>query len=380
MDEERLVDLAVAGDLGRDLLLRIGCERDERVAGSPAVSGDVLANADARVRRQCPEQRSAAVARGYHPCLLIEFNDDAAEARVGDGLDVRGLLHCQRAGELGVVRQLHDEHCRDAGSLTAQHRDRPRAPRFGQGWHVDAAGKGHRDGVDDVAAAPTAGIGMTHAGVCRCFGDQQSRIGDLGDGMGHLVARQPPAAGEDRRQRDPSTHVIAALRPRGQRRDGVAHRLDCDRSRHPRVDQECLLMTWTGAGGVRFEELDRERGGGEQFVEMPVVRARGRMASDVGAVLDCEQAEDVTRGAAGDGPLDERSADARGDWEKGVVGPGERRLQGRDGFISADRGRDRVAADGPGEPSLPSAECLKVEMINDQAHEDVLSLDFLGHG
>ena len=115
-------------------------------------------------------------------------------------------------------------------------------------------------------------------------------------------------------------------------------------------------MTWTVAGGVRFEELDRERGGGEQFVEIPVVGAGDRMACDVGAVLHGEQAEDFTGGMAGDGPLDECSADARGDREKGVVGPGECRLQRRNGFVSADRWREQVAADGPGEPSLPSAD------------------------
>ena len=139
-------------------------------------------------------------------------------------------------------------------------------------------------------------------------------------------------------------------------------------------------MTWTVAGGVQLEELDWERGGVEQFVEIPVVGARDRMACDVDAVLHREQAEDFTWGVAGDGPLDERSADARGDREKGVVGPSELGLQRRDGFISADRWRDRVAADGPGEPSLPSAEGSKVEILNDQADEDVLSVNFLGYG
>ena len=140
-------------------------------------------------------------------------------------------------------------------------------------------------------------------------------------------------------------------------------------------------MTWTVAGGVRFEELDRERGGGEQFVEIPVVGAGDRMACDVGAVLDCEQAEDFTGGMAGDGPLDERGADASGDRDAGVVGPGERRLDGPDGFGSADRRRDRSpAAEGPWEPSLPCAEGSKAEMRNEQAHEEVPSIDLLGHG
>lgn len=140
-------------------------------------------------------------------------------------------------------------------------------------------------------------------------------------------------------------------------------------------------MTATGAGGVRLEELDRERGGGKELVKMPMVGTGGCMACDIGAVLNGEKAEHFARGVAGDSPLNECRAEASADRDAGVIGPGERRVDGRDGLGSTDRRRDRLpAADGPGEPSLPSAEGSKVEILNDQADEDVLSVDFLGYG